>query len=411
MIRTRRSWSWGLHLWIWLTLSALLASSCGQGETSSPDETAVSVNFDSQDSDGTVAEATALESAPDSSVEQAIPSRLVYVSTSGDRAIRVLRLGADGSLTRLEVLDVELDELDVKDLPLPRRPGPMVLARQRRRLYVGVSDTVATFSIANSGQLEPVVFDELTGVPVYFDLSTNEDTMISAYFGDRSIGAHVLPVGPDGADKTIEEQTRYIESGNEPHAAQFNPAGDLLYVPHRSGNKISWYSQSGSQLSLVGEIAVGGRAGPRHITFSADGEWAYVINETSVDINVYAVGPDGDLELSQTIAALPEGRSAEGNSGADIQLTPDGKFLYASVRGDDSITGFDVGPNGLLSEVKRTLTESRPRDFEITLDGKFLVVAGQNSGTLASYQIRDNGTLVLLDTQQVGDAPVWVTID
>ncbi len=381
-------------------------ASCGDGSaTEATTDSSVSVNFDAQEADGSLGSVGTVETVPlEEPTGDQVPSRMLYVSMSGDKAIRVLRLGPNGSLTRLEALDLELDG----------QPGPIVVATQRRRLYVGVDEgfqqTVDTISIGNEGELEKVVRDVLLGNPVYLDLSRDEASMVSAYFGDDAIAGHVLPVGANG-DGTIVDQTTDRTTDEEPHAAHFNPAHNLVYVPHRAGNKISWFSLNGSELSLVGEISVNGRAGPRHIVFSSDGEFAYVINETSVDVSVYEVDREGGLSLIQTITALPPGRQPEGNSGADIHLTPDGRFLYASVRGDDSIAGFRVSADGLLDTLARTLTEQRPREFSITPDGRYLVAAGQDSGALASYQIRENGTLVLLDTQEVGNGPVWVAID
>ena len=128
-------------------------------------------------------------------------------------------------------------------------------------------------------------------------------------------------------------------------------------------------------------------------------------------MTVFEVGAEGGLNPVQTLSALEEGQEAEGNSGADIHLTPDGRFLYASVRGDDSIAGYTVEADGQLTWLGRTDTETRPREFSVTADGRFLVVAGQVSGNVASYRIGDDGSLELLDTEEVGDDLLWVAIE
>ena len=94
-----------------------------------------------------------------------------------------------------------------------------------------------------------------------------------------------------------------------------------------------------------------------------------------------------------------------------MHVTPDGRFVYGSNRGHDSLAMFAIGADGSLSELGTVPTEARPRKFDVSPDGRFVVAAGQGSGQLQSYRVEDDGTLTMVDRLAVGDDLLWVAID
>ena len=136
--------------------------------------------------------------------------------------------------------------------------------------------------------------------------------------------------------------------------------------------------------------------GPRHLTFSPNGHYAYLINELSGTVIAFEY-KDGDLKEIQTIAA--DTVNAQGS--ADIHISPDGKFLYASNRlKADGIAIFSIHPdNGMLSKAGYQLTGIHPRNFIITPNGKYLLVACRDSNVIQVYE-RDTDTGLLTDVQQ-----------
>ena len=137
-------------------------------------------------------------------------------------------------------------------------------------------------------------------------------------------------------------------------------------------------------------------SGPRHLTFSPNGHYAYLINELSGTVIAFEY-KDGDLKEMQTIAA--DTVNAQGS--ADIHISPDGKFLYASNRlKADGIAIFNIHPdNGMLSKAGYQLTGIHPRNFIITPNGKYLLVACRDSNVIQVYE-RDADTGLLTDVQQ-----------
>ena len=134
-------------------------------------------------------------------------------------------------------------------------------------------------------------------------------------------------------------------------------------------------------------------SGPRHLTFSPNGNYAYLINELSGTVIAFKY-KDGDLKEIQTIVA--DTVCAKGSG--DIHISPDGKFLYASNRlKADGIAIFSIqSDNGILTKVGYQLTGIHPRNFIITPNGKYLLVACRDSNVIQIYE-RDADTGLLTD--------------
>ncbi len=141
-------------------------------------------------------------------------------------------------------------------------------------------------------------------------------------------------------------------------------------------------------------------AGPRHFDFSPDGRFAYLMEEMTGSISAYSY-KKGELHLLQNISALPaEFNGAIGS--ADIHVSPDGKFLYASNRGEsNTIAIFKINSEtGMLTVVGHQSTLGKtPRNFNFDPSGNFLLVGNQNSDEIVIFK-RDKTTGLLTDTQK-----------
>lgn len=137
-------------------------------------------------------------------------------------------------------------------------------------------------------------------------------------------------------------------------------------------------------------------AGPRHLTFSRDGRHAYLINELNGTISVMSYS-DGKLTTLQTIQAS----TTKTTGSADIHISPDGRYLYASHRlTDDGISIFAINrKDGTLTRIGYQHTAAHPRNFAITPNGKYLLVASRDGNVIEVYR-RDRTTGALTDTHQ-----------
>lgn len=141
-------------------------------------------------------------------------------------------------------------------------------------------------------------------------------------------------------------------------------------------------------------------AGPRHLTFHPNNRWIYVLNELNNTVSL--VRNDGEkYVIDSSISLLPEGYEKY-TKGADIHVTKDGKFVYASNRGHDSIVIFNVNQqNGVLTLVGfESVKGANPRNFSLTPDNRFLLVANQDTNNIVCFQ-RDFKTGKLTFVNQI----------
>ncbi|QHW34009.1 lactonase family protein [Paenibacillus rhizovicinus] len=141
------------------------------------------------------------------------------------------------------------------------------------------------------------------------------------------------------------------------------------------------------RMTLRSETSIAPGSGPRHFVFHPELPYGYGINELNSTVTVYAYDAEaGQLEVLQTISTLPE--SFEGENGcADIHLSPDGKFLYGSNRGHDSLVVYRVDPaSGRIETVEYAPTlGGHPRNFALSPDGRFALVANRDGNNIVTF--------------------------
>jgi len=154
-------------------------------------------------------------------------------------------------------------------------------------------------------------------------------------------------------------------------------------------------------------------AGPRHFTFHPRAPLVFLLNELDATIDVLAFDRGrGTLRSVATTPMLPPGFSGGAPWAADLHLTPDGRFLYASERRSSTIAPFAVDAvSGALTPLAQIATETEPRGFALSPDGRFLIAVGQASHRLSCYAIDpESGALDKLGDRPVGTNPNWVEI-
>lgn len=218
----------------------------------------------------------------------------------------------------------------------------------------------------------------------------------------------VLPLGADGA--LLEPSDIIVHAGGgrnsrrqdgpHPHAIVLDKAGNYAFVPDLGLDRVMQYRFDPRRGRLPANEQPGvdmpPGSGPRHLVFHRNGRQAYVINELSSTIAACAYDPErGTLRVIQTVATLPDGFQGT-NLAADIHLTPNGKFLFASNRGHDSIACYPVDPEtGELQAANYVSTQGRtPRGFAVDPGGTFVLVANQDSHHVLSFRLDEEaGTI------------------
>lgn len=191
------------------------------------------------------------------------------------------------------------------------------------------------------------------------------------------------------------------ENQDAPHAHYFDLTPDRQYLVacDLGTDKVYTYQlNDDDKLEEKAAVEMPPGTGPRHLVFHPNERYAYVFGELSSDMLVFEYDKDkGVFSHLQTLSTIPDSHT-EFNGGAALRITSDGKHLYASNRGHDSIVHFAVQTDGTLERVGFTATEGEiPRDFNLTPNEQFMIVGHQDSDNLTLFERNSaDGTLTLL---------------
>ena len=204
---------------------------------------------------------------------------------------------------------------------------------------------------------------------------------------DGSIGERSSLIQHVGSSVNAERQ-----EGPHAHAALFGPSGQRVFVPDLGADRIFSYRADPTAASLTPtaqkSVAANAGAGPRHVRFHPNQKWMYGIDELSGSITRYDFDiKTGNLIRRETVTTLPESFTGE-NGCADLAITPDGRFLYGTNRGHDSVAAYRIGAGGALEPIAITPSGGKsPQNLEITADGRWLLVANMSGGNVAVFRI------------------------
>ncbi|WP_223649586.1 lactonase family protein [Hymenobacter psoromatis] len=363
-----------------------------------------------------------------SAVANADRSYLVYVGTnvSGDQASTIY-------LYRLHATTGELTPLSVQRGG--SQPSYLTMDAARRHLYA-VSETGTFQGRANSGGVSAFEVNATTGAltlldqqpslgasPCYISLDhTGKDALVANYVGGN---VALLPLRADGAlappAATDQHQPPLGPHKNQDHAHAHcfipDPANRYAFAVDLGTDKVYGYQldAAAGQLRLLPTPAFVAKpgAGPRHLTFHPDGRRAYLENELNSTVTALTYDADhGTFSEIQTVSTLPAGFTGE-NSGADVHVSPDGRFLYTSNRGDNSLAVFSIAPaDGRLALVQHVSTQGKtPRNFALDPSGRLLLVANQNSDNIFTYRVdKQSGKLTPTEQSVSLPSPMFVEV-
>lgn len=257
--------------------------------------------------------------------------------------------------------------------------------------------------------------------PCYVSVSGSGQHVLVANYGSGSVAA--LPVKEDGGLQPASSAVQHNGSGPNPdrqegpHAHMIAPVPDgrfVLAVDLGQDRVIAYRLDPASgSLAAAGEPAgahADPGAGPRHFAFTPDGRYVVVINELASTVTSYAYDAEtGAMEPLQTESTLPSDFTGK-NTTAQIIISPDGRFVYGSNRGDDSIAYWAIGDDGRLTFAGRVPSGGKePRNFNIDPTGRWLLAANQNSDTIVTFR-RDADSGTIEPTGDVANVPTPVCI-
>jgi 6-phosphogluconolactonase len=287
-------------------------------------------------------------------------------------------------------------------------PSYMCVSSDRRFLY-SVSER-SNFQGRKDGSLSSFRIDErdasltllntvssLGAGPAHVSLDRTGRFLLSANYGAGSVAVH--PIEKNGSLGTPTASVQHSGSSvNErrqraphPHSIVAGPKNKYVYVPDLGLDRLKAYrfdDKTGSLTAAPGkDVVTPPGSGPRHITFHPGGKFAYVTLELTSQLAAYAYN-EGSLNEIGIVDMLPP--EFEGNStSAEVRVAPDGRFVYASNRGHDSIAVFRINTqSGALTPVQQASTLGKtPRNFALDPTGRILVVQNQTTENLSTFHV------------------------
>lgn len=328
-----------------------------------------------------------------------------------------------GGYTTPETLGIHVLEIDTETgalSPIAVVPGidnPIYFAidKARKHLYVAQGDepggdrmsngAVAVYKIGKDYGL--TLLDKRAthfSVPCYIALDRDEKSLLYAEYACAHAG--VVGLKADGSFKKGDGVSiQHVGSGPNPkrqeaahvHCSVTAPGNKIMLACDLGQDTVFAYDFQTWPKGLArlpeSDIHTAPGAGPRHLIFSSDGRFAYLVNELLSTVQSFAFDGRTFSEL-QTLPMLPPAICGDSKAAA-IRLSPDGKWLLASNRGHDSIAAYRVGDDGLLGvPVISRLTGRFPRDFVFVPNSRFLLVGHKLSNELAVYSFDDTNGLI-----------------
>lgn len=346
-------------------------------------------------------------------------TRPVYFGTGGAGAEGIYRANFNtetGKLTGAELAHKIND------------PGFLALHPGGTKLYAVASQEkeggVAAYHVTDDGGLEFFHFESTgDGGAAHLAVHPSGNFLLTAQYGGGSVS--LLPLDGEGipgpAVVTEHEGGSGVVEGRQdsphPHWCGYSPDGKYAFVPDLGMDGIVIYAVDPDKPTITrhgfAESVPGG--GPRHMRFSNDGKFIYLLNELSLSVTVFSWdSASGKTKLLSTTPALSEdAKAAESfNSAAEILVHPAGPHVYSSNRGHDTVTVYRIGKGGAALEVVQVqpIRGAFPRNINLDPSGKWLLAAGADSNTIAVHAVAPDTGLLTYQRGAVINVPAPICI-
>lgn len=285
-------------------------------------------------------------------------------------------------------------------------PSFMAFAPSHGTAYVACEREDAVGVLRLEGE-RPVLIGKVAspGGPTYVSVDRGERWVLAANAEGGTVC--VWPILEDGSLGPVSDEQR---SGRHPLCVVIDPTNDYALVTNRGSDSVSLYRFDAQRGKLweadPPAVTLGQGAGPRHLEFHPQGHRAYLVNELNCTVTTFAVS-GGELTPLQTLPSLAGERSVD-DRGADLHVSPDGRFVYVSNRGADAIAIFQTQDAGLVLVGHESTRGKDPRTFCLIGDDRLLVAHRETENVMGFERNRETGALTLQFTAPLGERTFWV---
>ncbi|SDX36363.1 6-phosphogluconolactonase [Lutibacter oricola] len=227
------------------------------------------------------------------------------------------------------------------------------------------------------------------GLPCHLNIINNKTLGVACY---QTGSVHLFPINEDGSLEPSSQTFKNVgasvnvERQECAHSHMVAINNNQIFVPDLGIDKIVVFNNEENLLKETYNVEMPLGAGPRHIVFHPKGEYGFVINELTSGVSIVKK-ENSKFKVVENVSSIPNTYRGV-PAAAAIKMSPDGKFLYVSNRGSNTIAIFSFNfENGKLELVDQQYTEGEtPRDFEISPTGEWLLVANQDSNTIIVFK-------------------------
>jgi 6-phosphogluconolactonase len=315
---------------------------------------------------------------------------------------------------------------------------PMALSADRKLLYVaarGVAPSIITYRVdPRTGQLSRLgTAANIESSLAYLCADPSGKYLLGASYGEHRLSIYSV----DAIAQANGAPLQVIENIEHAHAVIVSPDARFAYVSSLGSNRLFCFALDAGltdePAALVAHTSLGPGFGPRHLRFSPDSTMLYVLSEFRATVAIFQrdsltghIDRKGVSTRPQAISELNDGRARPNFTAAiqpdpktlqslvwaaDLQVTPDNRFVYASERTSSRLIVYRVQADASLEYVSFIQTETQPRSFQIDPTGRFLVACGEKSSHVAVYAINaESGALSLVSRCEGGRGANWVEI-
>lgn len=345
----------------------------------------------------------------------------VYFGTSGQTSEGIYRGSFDSNTGELS---------DISLAHAVKAPGFLAVHPSKPYLYaVAVLEQTQTpsvfaYAINTDGSLTLLNSSPIgDGRSAHISVHPSGEFLLTAQYNGGSVA--VFPIKKSGKVGKRKQLIKH-EGGSgvvgtrqdspHPHWVGWSPDARFAFVPDLGMDQILIYEiEKGSNLKARGFAQTVAGGGPRHMRFSIDGRFIYLLNELSLSVSTFAYDAEkGTTQRLTTTPALSEEVKAKEqfNSASEILVHPNGKFVYSGNRGNDSVTVYSADVNtGKLDVVEvESIRGSWPRNINLDPSGKWLLAAGAHSNTISIFAVDSNTGELQFKTKGVSTVPEPICI-
>ncbi|MGY0570837.1 lactonase family protein [Bradyrhizobium sp. RDM12] len=346
-----------------------------------------------------------------SGVRAGMAETFAYVGNADSNDISVFKLAESGEMTPVQTAAFTGVEKPGSSTPLAITPDHRVLiAGVRSQPFLAVSFAIDQ----KTGQLSHIGNGPLADSMANIATDRGGKMLFSASYGGNKVA-----LNPLSANGVVSEPKQVIPTGLNAHAFLPSPDNRFVFATNLGSDQVLSFAFDAAAGTLTPSdppsLKTPEKSGPRHFVFHPNGKFVYLIHELNGDVAAYSYeAKSGAWSEIQRTTALPEGFNGKDSGqkpwAADIHITPDGRFLYASERTSNTLTAYKVdATSGKLTTIGSVPTEKQPRGFNIDPTGRYLAAVGELSDGMSVYTIdQTSGALSKLKSYATGKKPNWV---